>query len=96
MEGNKMNLTKEQMLTCEKIEKNGGPKNYASALLYQQYILQKKQILAVKNQSEQEVKKQLIQKVQAIHSLEEELEEKDQQLKEKKIELQRLIEIIAS
>jgi uncharacterized protein (DUF3084 family) len=96
MEGNKMSLTKEQMLTCEKIEKNGGPRNYASALLYHQYKLHKKQLSMVKSLSEQEVKKQLIQKVQAIHSLEEELEEKDQQLKEKKIELQKLIEIIAS
>lgn len=96
MEGNKMSLTKEQMVTCEKIEKNGGPRNYASALLYHQYTVQKKQISLVKSLSEQEVNKQLIQKVQAIYSLEEELDDKNQQLKEKKIELQRLIEIIAN
>ncbi|WP_143596830.1 hypothetical protein [Trichococcus palustris] len=89
-----MKLTKEQISICKKMEENGGPKSYAGAMLYHQYKLQKEQITIAKNTGEEKLKDQLIQKVQEIQMLRNEIEDKQQQLGEKKIELEALIETI--
>lgn len=89
-----MIITKEQMILCEKMEKKGGPKSYGGAMLYHQYQSQKKQVIAEKKVDKENVKDQLIQKVQEIQILEKEIKKKQKQVKEEKNELQMLFKII--
>ncbi|UJF15999.1 hypothetical protein LZ578_02305 [Jeotgalibaca sp. MA1X17-3] len=80
-----MILTKEQILSCERMEENGGPKSYAGAMLYHQYKSNKN---TENNREKIEMKDLVIEKVQEIQELENEL-------KQQKIELQILLKKIS-
>lgn len=83
-----MMLTKEQILSCERMEETGGPKSYAGAMLYHQYKSNKKNKNMENDREKEEMKDIVIRKVQNIQELEKEL-------KQQKIELQILLKNIS-